>query len=81
LLEVVSTRGAGGRLANFLHGRQQQADQDRNDGDDDEEFEEGEGAAGAGRVHGMASREWARLAIVAWGGGESNSGRLVLAPN
>ena len=36
LLQVVGALGAVGRFAHFLHGRQQQGDQDANDGDHDQ---------------------------------------------
>ena len=42
LLEIVLAFHAVGRLANFLHGRQQEADEDRDDGDDDEQLDERE---------------------------------------
>ena len=41
LLEVVGALGPGGGLADLLHRRQQQADQDRNDRDDDEQLDQG----------------------------------------
>ena len=40
LLQVVAALHAGGRLANLLHGRQQQADQDRDDGDDHQQLDQ-----------------------------------------
>jgi hypothetical protein len=42
LLEIVLALGAGGGLAHFLHGRQQQADQDGDDSDDDKQLNQRE---------------------------------------
>ncbi len=49
-----------GRLADLLHGRKQQADEDGDDGDDDEEFDQREGAtlsSGEGKTHGYGPFE------------------------
>src|SRR5262249_9298229 len=42
LFEVVLGLGAGGGLADFLHGRQQQADQDGDDGNHHQQLDQGE---------------------------------------
>jgi hypothetical protein len=42
LLEVVHALGAGGGLADLLHRRQEQPDEDGDDGDDDDQFDEPE---------------------------------------
>jgi hypothetical protein len=47
LLEVVGTLHAGGRLADLLHGRQQQSDEDGDDGDHHQQLDEGERTPGA----------------------------------
>jgi len=39
LLKVVATADAGGGFADFLHGRQQQANQDCDDGDDHQQLD------------------------------------------
>ncbi len=41
-MEIVATLGAVGGLAHFLHGRQEQANQDGNDGDDHQQLDERE---------------------------------------
>src|SRR5262249_15864368 len=46
LLEVVRTLDPVGSLADFLDGRQEQADQDGDDGNHDEQFNQGEAATG-----------------------------------
>jgi hypothetical protein len=50
LLQVVLARGTGGGLPHFLHGRQQQADEDGDDGDHhQQQLDQRErGPAGAG---------------------------------
>src|SRR5262249_19810997 len=45
LLEIVEALDAGRRLADFLHRRQEQADEDGDDGDDDEQLDQRERAA------------------------------------
>src|SRR5262249_18611555 len=42
LLEVVGALDASGRLAHFLHGGQEQANEDGNDGDDHEQLDQRE---------------------------------------
>jgi hypothetical protein len=44
LVQVVSALGAGGGLADFLHGGQQQANQDRNDRDHHQQLDQREAA-------------------------------------
>jgi hypothetical protein len=41
-VQIVRALAARGGLADLLHGRQQQPDQDRDDGDDDEQFDQSE---------------------------------------
>jgi hypothetical protein len=48
LLEVVRAGGAGGGVADFLHGGQQEADEHGDDGNHDEEFDQRERAAPSG---------------------------------
>jgi hypothetical protein len=57
LLEVVLTADAVGRLANLLHGGEQQADQDGNDGDDHQQLDQRErGARGLSAHEGPPRR-------------------------
>jgi hypothetical protein len=42
LLQVIRAAGTVGRLADFLHGRQQERDQDTDNGDHDQELNQGE---------------------------------------
>src|SRR5262249_49916523 len=58
LLEVVLARGAGGGLADFLDGWEEQADQDGDDGDDDQQLDQREGARPAGRKVHRRLRGW-----------------------
>src|SRR5207247_2378997 len=50
LLEVVGALHAAGGLAHFLHGRQQQADQNRNNGDHHQQLDQGKRPTGEGRT-------------------------------
>src|SRR5262249_38853098 len=68
LFEIVLAGGRGRRLADLLHGRQQQADKDRDDGDHHQQLDEGEGTpshgtflpdGSAARTHRRPSR-WTR---------------------
>jgi hypothetical protein len=43
-MEVVLALGAGGGVADFLHGRQEQADQDGDDGNHHQQLNQGETA-------------------------------------
>src|SRR5207253_8471299 len=53
LVQVVGAGHAGGRLADFLHGRQQQTDEDRDDGDHHQQLDKGEAATDrAPAIHG-----------------------------
>ena len=54
LLEVVGTLNPPCRLADFLHGRQQEADEDGDDGDHDEQLDQGEGPSRQTILHGVA---------------------------
>ena len=50
LLEVVGALDACGGLADLLHGRQQEADQDGDDRDDDEQLDQRERALALDRI-------------------------------
>src|SRR5207237_5053300 len=52
LLEVVGALHAGGGLADLLHRRHQQADENGDDGDDHEEFDQRKTGPGPKRAHG-----------------------------
>src|SRR5205085_12350398 len=58
LLQIVLAAGALRRLADLLHGRQQQSDQHRNDGDDDEQLDQRERAAVGGTSKHRRTRMW-----------------------
>src|SRR5262245_51001658 len=65
LLEIVLALRAGGRLANFLNGRQQEADQDGDDGDYDQQLDQREcGATACDGVHEL----WLCGVSVGWTG-------------
>ena len=57
LLEVVLAFVPGGGLADLLHGRQQQPDQDGDDGDDHQQFDQRETMSGAA-AGGMLPSRW-----------------------
>ncbi len=50
LLEVILAAGPVGRLADHLHGRDQQADEHAEDGDDHQQLDEGKPASGHDRA-------------------------------
>ena len=56
LFQVVSAFNAVRRLADFLDGGEEQADQDGDDGDDDEQLNEGKAAAGGSHGRALGDR-------------------------
>ncbi len=70
LVQIVTALHARRRLADLLHGRQEQANEDGNDGDDHQQFDQREGRAasaqmrrGRGAKHAVTPRRGMRKAI------------------